>query len=56
LSEHSDERYIILFKGSQNTIYTEEALSELLPKSEHKKLPRQEKFWKQKKEVFFRGV
>ena len=50
------EKYMILFKGSQNTIYTEEALAELLPKSEHKKLPRQELYWKQKKEVFFQGV
>ena len=56
LSKHSDEKYIILFKGSQNTIYTEEALAELLPKSEHKKLPRQEKYWKQKKEMFFNEV
>ena len=56
LEKSSEEKYIILFKGSQNTIYTEEALAELLPKSEHKKLPRQEKYWKQKKEIFFNEV
>ena len=56
LNKAWDEKYLILFKGSQNTIYTEEALAELLPKSEHKKLPRQEKYWKQKKEMFFNEV
>lgn len=56
LTENPWEKYIILFKGSQNTIYTEEVLAELLPKSEHKKLPRQSEAWKTKKEEFFRGV
>ncbi|MCH8518846.1 hypothetical protein LAT59_03745 [Candidatus Gracilibacteria bacterium] len=56
LKNNNTEKYLILFKGSQNTIYTEEALAELLIKSEYKKLPRQSKAWKAKKEEFFREV
>jgi UDP-N-acetylmuramoyl-tripeptide--D-alanyl-D-alanine ligase len=56
LKEHSSQQYIILFKGSQNTIFTEEALAQLLTQSEQKKLPRQTADWKLKKEKFFKGL
>ena len=56
LEKHKDEKFLILVKWSQNTIYTEEVLAEMLPKSEHKKLPRQSESWKAKKEEFFKGV
>lgn len=56
LKENSFEKYIVLFKGSQNTIFTEEALAQLLSISEQKKLPRQTADWKLKKEKFFQGL
>jgi hypothetical protein len=52
---NSTEKYIILFKGSQNTIFTEEALKKvLLDEDDSKMLVRQEKDWLQKKELFFK--
>ncbi len=46
--------YIILFKWSQNTIFTEEALKQLLShKIDEKKLVRQSEDWIKKKEEFF---
>lgn len=56
LKSHSEETYIILFKGSQNTIFTEEALAELLTPSQRKSLVRQSPDWMRKKEKFFRGL
>lgn len=51
----SNDKYIILFKGSQNTIFTEEALKEvLLEKKDVTHLVRQSKDWMQKKELFFK--
>ena len=50
------EKYIVVFKGSQNTIFTEEALALLLSPEDQKKLPRQSEAWSVKKEEFFRGV
>lgn len=52
--ENTDEKYVILFKWSQNTIFTEEALKEvLLNKSDEKILVRQSKDWLDKKNKFF---
>jgi hypothetical protein len=45
-----------VFKGSQNTIFTEEALALLLSPEDQKNLPRQSEDWKGKKEEFFKGV
>ena len=48
--EKSNDKYIILFKGSQNTIYIEEALKQvLLNKNDIDKLVRQDTFWLEKK-------
>jgi len=44
--EKSDKKYIILFKWSQNTIFTEEALKQVLAdKNNIKKLVRQDDYW-----------
>lgn len=46
----SNQKYIILFKGSQNTIFIEEALKQVLLNGEDKNnLVRQEKIWLEKK-------
>ena len=50
--EHREHRSLILFKGSQNTIFLEEAVKILLRhEDDAKKLCRQEKFWKRKKSL-----
>ncbi|PZM85729.1 hypothetical protein DLH72_01530 [Candidatus Gracilibacteria bacterium] len=47
LEENKDEKFVILFKGSQNTIFLEEAIKEVLKnKDDEKYLVRQEKYWK----------
>lgn len=56
LQEHMEKKFIILFKGSQNTIFTEEALAIFLTKQEQAKIPRQSLSWKEKKEDFFKRV
>ncbi len=56
LKDHAATSYIILFKGSQNTIFTEEALAPFLTPTEQKNLPRQSEDWKQKKDEFFRSL
>ncbi|MGE4444385.1 MAG: Mur ligase family protein [Candidatus Altimarinota bacterium] len=52
---HKDKKkYIILFKGSQNTIFMEEAVKHILLQEEDKKqICRQEDFWMEKKNKFF---
>jgi UDP-N-acetylmuramyl pentapeptide synthase len=46
----SSDKYIILFKWSQNTIFLEEAIKEILKNKEDiKHLPRQENYWIKKK-------
>lgn len=56
LREHDREKYIILFKGSQNTIFTEEALAAQLTPTQQKNLPRQTADWKSKKDIFFKSL
>lgn len=52
--ETSDEKYLILFKWSQNTIFLEESVKQVLLHDEDKnKICRQEDFWKEKKQNFF---
>ena len=47
MEEHKDEKFIILFKWSQNTIFLEEAIKEVLKnKEDEKELVRQESYWK----------
>ncbi|MDD3145178.1 MAG: Mur ligase family protein [Candidatus Gracilibacteria bacterium] len=51
--ERSDKKYIILFKGSQNTIFTEEALKQVLAdKNNIKKLVRQDDYWMKNKKNY----
>ncbi|MFK7779552.1 MAG: Mur ligase family protein, partial [Candidatus Gracilibacteria bacterium] len=55
--EQTEEKYIVLFKGSQNTIFTEEALKEvLINKNDVKKMVRQTDDWMIKKEKFFTSI
>ena len=50
----SRDKYLILFKGSQNTIFLEEAIKYVLANPEDKdKLIRGDELWLQKKENFF---
>jgi hypothetical protein len=52
-----NDAYIILFKWSQNTIFTEEAILPLLENIEDEKLlSRQEAYWKEAKEFFFHNL
>ena len=50
----TDKKYIILVKGSQNTIFSEEAVKEILAHSDDmKQLVRQDQSWIKKKKKFF---
>lgn len=54
---HPDKKYFILVKGSQNTIFTEEAVKELLKNPDDAlKLVRQDNMWMGKKETFFSEI
>ena len=54
--ENTDEKYVILFKWSQNTIFTEEVLKAILEnKADEKNLVRQSWDWIEKKEKFFKS-
>ena len=51
--EKSNEKYIVLFKWSQNTIFTEEALKEVLAdKRNAKRLVRQDDYWLENKKNY----
>ncbi|MEF2175312.1 MAG: hypothetical protein V3575_02470, partial [Candidatus Absconditabacteria bacterium] len=53
----SNSKYVILFKGSQNTIFSEEGLKQvLLNEDDNKKLPRQSHWWQNKKNNFFKTL
>jgi UDP-N-acetylmuramyl pentapeptide synthase len=50
----SKDKFVVLFKWSQNTIYLEEAIKQVLQDfKDSTKLPRQTKWWLDKKEKFF---
>jgi hypothetical protein len=52
--KRSDEKWIILFKGSQNTIFLEEAVKQVLAnKEDAKHLTRQSEWWMQKKSYLY---
>ena len=54
LKEIIKDEDLILFKGSQNTIYLEEAIAEILEDPEDKgKLCRQDSYWQKTKDNFF---
>lgn len=55
LKEHMPERSLVVAKGSQNTIYLEEAVAEIMRNpADRAKLCRQEKYWRKIKEDFFK--
>ena len=57
LKDHLPEKALVLVKGSQNTIFLEEAISFILKNPEDvKKLCRQDEFWQKKKLKFFSSV
>ena len=57
IKENKAQKYIILVKWSQNTIFTEEAIKELLAdKKDVKKLVRQSDDWMKRKEIFFKSL
>lgn len=52
VKNHPDEKYLILFKWSQNTIFLEEAVKHVLKnKDDEKKLTRQWAWWEAKKQI-----
>ena len=52
--KRSDEKWIILFKGSQNTIFLEEVVKQVLAnKADVKYLTRQSDWWMQKKSYLY---
>ena len=54
--EKNDNKYLLLAKGSQNTIFLEEALKSLLEEKEHSKLVRQSSDWTTKKQNYFSSL
>ncbi len=57
LLQESNDNYVLIFKGSQNTIFLEEAIKQVLADpSDVVKLPRQWKWWSHKKQVFFDSI
>ncbi len=57
LSEHQHEKFIILCKGSQNTIFLEEVVASILANAKDKqKLTRQWTWWEAKKTVFLNSI
>lgn len=56
LTNNNISNYIILFKGSQNTIFMEESLLPLLTVSQRKNLVRQSVDWKRKKDIYFKTL
>ena len=56
VAEKVKEGAVILAKGSQNGVFTEESLKPLLAdKSDFSKLVRQDKYWMNKKRLTFNG-
>lgn len=56
LLEHKDTQFFIVVKGSQNTIFTEEAIREIIGKRKSSQLVRQSSDWLSKKESFFCSI
>lgn len=57
LKEHLPNQSLVLAKGSQNTIFLEEAVAEILRNpTDRAKLCRQEKYWQKIKEKFFSTI
>ncbi len=57
LIQESDDNYVLVFKGSQNTIFLEESIKQVLADpADVVKLPRQWKWWSDKKQAFFDSI
>jgi UDP-N-acetylmuramoyl-tripeptide--D-alanyl-D-alanine ligase len=57
LLKDSDEKYILVFKGSQNTVFLEESIKQVLADpADVALLPRQNDWWMAKKNKFFDGL
>lgn len=54
--EKNDNKYLLLAKGSQNTIFLEEGLKHLIPTADHSKLVRQSDDWITKKQKYFSSL
>jgi len=57
LLKDSDDKYILVFKGSQNTVFLEESIKQVLADpADVSLLPRQNNWWMGKKNAFFDGL
>jgi|GEM_PF-2273819 len=57
LLKDSEDKYILVFKGSQNTVFLEESIKQVLDDpADVSLLPRQNNWWMKKKQVFFDGL
>jgi len=54
--KRSTKKTLVFAKGSQNTIYLEEALKEIILPEEHVKLVRQDAMYMKKKNAFWRTL
>jgi len=55
IEDNPEDKYLVLFKGSQNTIFTEEAIKLVLKNpQDEEKLCRQSRDWMNKKNKFFK--
>ena len=53
---HDNQWFLVLFKGSQNTIFMEEALSAQISSQDKKNLVRNSQDWQEKKDSFFKSL
>jgi len=57
LLKDSDEKYIVVFKGSQNTVFLEESIKQILADpADVGLLPRQNNWWMERKNKFFESL
>jgi len=57
LLKDSEEKYIVVFKGSQNTVFLEEAIKQILADpADVGLLPRQNNWWMERKNRFFESL
>ena len=53
---HSEKECVVFAKGSQNTLYLEEALKEIILPKEEEKIVRQDALYRKKKQDFWRTL
>jgi len=55
--QSSPHKFLIVFKGSQNTIFLEEAVKQVLAnQNDIAKLPRMDQSWQRTKEKYFKSL